>query len=77
MLFDCYHHILKTMSKQLNHNQVELPGSDGTHNMIDGSHGMTGKHFSPGLQSASVLQGCGFGQGFAFGFGTHVPGKNG
>ena len=65
------------MSKQLNHNQDELPGSDGTHNMIDGSHGMIGTHFSPGLQSASVLQGFGFGQGFAFGFGTHVPGKNG
>ena len=65
------------MSKQQNHNQDELPGSDGTHNMILGSHGMIGTHVSPGLQSASVLQGCGFGQGFAFSFGTHVPGTNG
>ena len=47
---------VKTMSKQQNHNQDELPGSDGTHNMILGSHGMIGTHVSPGLQSASVLQ---------------------
>ena len=44
------------MIKQQNHNQDELPGSDGTHNMILGSHGMIGTHVSPGLQSASVLQ---------------------